>query len=60
MDQQDIQRLLNSDPNAWAIVNALRQGVRSTEQLVAVVPHPQSFNDTMSMLIAFGIIGPPE
>ena len=55
-----MDHLLSSDPNAAAIVRALQQGVRSTEQLIAIVPYPETFGESMNLLIAAGIIGPPE
>ena len=60
MDRMTIDHLLASDPNAAAIVRALQQGVRSTERLIAIVPYPENFGESMNLLIAAGIIGPPE
>lgn len=60
MDPATVQQILNSDPNAVAIIRALQQGVRSTEQLLVTVPYPETFNESMNLLIAAGIIGPPE
>lgn len=60
MDPQTIQLIIDNDPNAKAIINALRQGVRSTEQLIAIVPYPESFGESMNLLVSAGIIGPPE
>lgn len=60
MDPQTLKMILNNDPNAMAIVTALQQGVRSTEQLIAIVPYPDSFQESMNILISAGIIGPPE
>lgn len=61
MDQTTLKMILENDPNAMAIVRALMQGnVRSTEQLVAIVPQPETFNETMRLLITAGIIGPPD
>lgn len=60
MDQQTFQNILRYDDNAAAIVRALQGGVRSTEQLMAMVPHPETFAESMNLLISAGIIGPPE
>ena len=61
MDQTTLKMILENDPNAMAIVRALMQGnVRSTEQLIAIVPQPETFNETMRLLITAGIIGPPD
>ena len=61
MDQTTLKMILENDPNAMAIVRALMQGnVRSTEQLIAIVPQPETFNETMRLLITSGIIGPPD
>ena len=60
MDKMTLDHLLSSDPNAAAIVRALQQGVRTTEQLIAIVPYPETFGESMNLLIAAGIIGPPE
>ena len=61
MDQATLQMILDRDPNARAIVRALMQGkVRSTEQLLAMVPEPESFAESMNLLVTAGIIGPPD
>ena len=43
-----------------AIIKALQGGVRSTEQLMVMVPHPETFIQSMNLLVSTGIIGPPE
>lgn len=60
IDQQTFENILRYDDNAAAIVKALQGGVRSTEQLMAMVPHPETFVQSMNLLVSTGIIGPPE